>query len=333
VTSQPGPQPGSAVPDRDQWSQQFSSGGQYPNQGDGFVPTGGLGGAGGNAGGVAVEGKLAAAVNFGSSNVTIFVRRGNAMAPTQMIKTSSQPVSVAFGRNHLVVLGLTTAESFPVYGNTVGTDNDGVVQLARADKSAAQIVTYDGGAVYSEKSGSIAELNLSTNGMAGLSGPHGVQKMSVLEIGLIFPVLAILVWMGAVLCVAEAIPGSRRPLTPWLLAISGCIALAGVFGLLFRDYRTERFVSQGMTCLIAGLGLALPASLAVWWFLRRGFAVNSVAAGLANGTLAGLAGVTMLELHCPNFEAPHVMFWHIAVLPVSGAIGRLVAWTARAYCR
>jgi hypothetical protein len=137
-----------------------------------YVPTGGLGGASGNAGSVAVNDKIAAAVNFGSSNVTIFVRRGNAMEPTQVIKTSSQPVSVAFGHNHLVVLGLTTAESFPVSGNTVAKDNDGLVQLAKADKSAAQIVTYDGGAVYAEKSGSIAELNLSTNGMAGLSGPN-----------------------------------------------------------------------------------------------------------------------------------------------------------------
>lgn len=166
-----------------------------------------------------------------------------------------------------------------------------------------------------------------------LLGPHGIQKMSALEIGLIFPVLGILLWMGAVLCVAEAIPGSRRPMAPGLLALSACMALAAVFGLLFRDYRTERFVSQGMACLIAGLGLALPASLAVWWFLRRGFAVNSVAAGFAKGTLAGLAGVTMLELHCTNFEAPHVMVWHIAVLPVSAAIGMLAAWMARAYRR
>ena len=135
-----------------------------------FVPTGGLGGASGNAGGVAVSGPLAAAVNFGSSNVTIFVRRGNAMEPVQMIKTSSQPVSVAFGNNHLVVLGLATI--FPVYGDTVMKDNDGVVQLARGDKSAAQIVTFDGGVVYSEKSGSVAELNLSANGIAGLSGPN-----------------------------------------------------------------------------------------------------------------------------------------------------------------
>jgi hypothetical protein len=137
-----------------------------------FVPTGGAGGASGNAGGVAVEGKLAAVVNFGSSNVTIFVRRGNAMEPTQVIKTSSQPVSVAFGHNHLVVLELTSAESFAVYGNTVEKDNDGVIQLLKGDKSAAQIVTYDGGAVYTEKSGGIAEVDLSTNGMAGLAGPN-----------------------------------------------------------------------------------------------------------------------------------------------------------------
>jgi hypothetical protein len=136
-----------------------------------YIPTGGSGGASGNAGGVSASGRLAAAVNFGSSNVTIFVRRGDTMEPTQLIKTASQPVSVAFGHNHLVVLELTTAESFPVYGNTVGKDADGTIALLRGDKTAAQIVTYDGGAVYSEKSGSVAVADLSTNGVAGLAGP------------------------------------------------------------------------------------------------------------------------------------------------------------------
>jgi hypothetical protein len=120
---------------------------------------------------VAVNGRLAAVVNFGSSNVTIFIRRGDAMEPAQMIKTASQPVSVAFGHNHLVVLGQTTAESFPVYGNNVGMNADGTAQLARADKSAAQVVTYDGGVVYAEKSGAVSLLDLSTNGVAGLAGP------------------------------------------------------------------------------------------------------------------------------------------------------------------
>jgi hypothetical protein len=49
---------------------------------------------------------------------------------------------------------------------------DGTVGLERADNSAAQIVTFNGGAVYSEKSGAVSELNLGTHGAPGLSGPN-----------------------------------------------------------------------------------------------------------------------------------------------------------------
>lgn len=139
-----------------------------------YVATGGNGGvpAGSNAGGIAVEGKIAAVINYGSSNITIFVRRGEAMQPTQMIATSSPPVSVAFGSGHLVVLGLTTAQSFAVYGNTVQTAPDGQISLLLADKSAGQIVTYDGGVAYTEKTGSVAEVTLSTDGMPGLGNTN-----------------------------------------------------------------------------------------------------------------------------------------------------------------
>src|SRR5271165_2939899 len=52
-----------------------------------YVPTGGSGGvpAGSNAGGVAVSGELAAAINYGSFTVTIFERHGNAMEPIQTV--------------------------------------------------------------------------------------------------------------------------------------------------------------------------------------------------------------------------------------------------------
>ena len=49
-----------------------------------YVPTGGLGGATGNAGGVAVNGEVAAVINFGSKNVTIFVREGDTMQPSEV---------------------------------------------------------------------------------------------------------------------------------------------------------------------------------------------------------------------------------------------------------
>jgi len=142
------------------------------NQNVFYVPTGGAGGASGNAGGVAVNGEMAAVVNFNSKNITIFVRAGDTMQPTQMIKTAAQPVSVTFGQGHLVVLETTVAESFPMFGNLVMTSADGNVPLALADGSAAQIVSFNGGVVYTEKTGSVAELNLSTDGFPGLSGPN-----------------------------------------------------------------------------------------------------------------------------------------------------------------
>ena len=160
---------------------------------------------------------------------------------------------------------------------------------------------------------------------AMLVKPYGVLKMNAVEIGLLFSVLGVLVWTSSMVSVAEMIPGRRRLVAPWLLCVGGCLALAAVFGLLFDDYRMEGFVPLGVACLKAGVLLALPAGVATWWLLGRGFAVNSAAAGLAKGTLAGLAGLTMLELHCPIFQAPHALVWHIAVLPVCGLAGMLVS--------
>lgn len=170
-------------------------------------------------------------------------------------------------------------------------------------------------------------------GLAGAAraGLHGIQKLSGLERSLIFPVLGIFIWLAATACVSETIPGSRRRVAPGVLLGAGCVALLGVFAVLFHDYRTEHFVRQGIACLTAGLLHAIPAGIASWLLLRRGFAVNATGAGLVAGTLAGLAGVTMLELHCPNFEAPHVMLWHTAVIPISGGVGAMLARAAHRF--
>lgn len=163
-------------------------------------------------------------------------------------------------------------------------------------------------------------------GGAARAGFYGIQRMSDLERALIFPALGILVWLAASACVKEMIPGSRHRVASGTLLGTGCLSLLVVFAALFHDYRTVEFVSAGVVCLVVGLLIATPAALLSWLLLRRGFAVNPVAAGLAGGTLAGLAGVVMLELHCANFEALHIMVWHTAVIPVSAAIGALLAW-------
>jgi hypothetical protein len=125
------------------------------------------------------------------------------------------------------------------------------------------------------------------------------------------------------------IPGSRRRITPAALLVIVSVALVSVFALSFHDYRVDHFVSAGLRCLFTGLAHAVPAALLTWWLLRRGWVVNSVAAGFLAGLLAGLVGVATLELHCSDFQAAHVLVWHALVAPISAVAGAMVGWALR----
>ncbi len=158
---------------------------------------------------------------------------------------------------------------------------------------------------------------------AAAMGFFGIAKMSVLERSAVFSALGILLVAAASELVSAMIPGSRRRLSSGgLLAVTG-LGLAAVMAFCFRDYQTTRFLHAGLVCLAVGLLYAIPAGLLSWLVLRRGFAVAPVSAGLAAGILAGLAGVGMLELHCPNFQAAHVLVWHLGVLLASAGLGAL----------
>jgi hypothetical protein len=162
-------------------------------------------------------------------------------------------------------------------------------------------------------------------------GFYGVEKLGLWERIVIFSTLGVLAWVAGREFVSQLIPGSRQVLSVGAFLTVAGAALLGVFALVYRDYRTDHFISAGIACLLTGVLLAIPAGLMSWLLLRRGFAVNLVGAGLGGGALAGLCGVTMLELHCANFQALHVLVWHTAVLPVSAAAGALVGWALRGW--
>jgi hypothetical protein len=168
---------------------------------------------------------------------------------------------------------------------------------------------------------------------ASIFGMYGIHKLSGFESASIFAVVAVFAWLAASQSAAEMVPGNRRLVNPALLVWAGSLALIAVFAVLFgrhaggyaMAYAMDGFVPQGVPCLRAGLMHALPAAAGTWLILRRGMAVNRTAAGMAAGTLAGLAGVAMLSLHCPNLRAIHVMAWHVAVVPLSASAGALLA--------
>ncbi len=164
---------------------------------------------------------------------------------------------------------------------------------------------------------------------AARAGFYGFERMSLLERALIFLTLGVLSCVAGTEFVNEMIPGSRRRISAGGFLGLASVVLVVVFALLFHDYHTEHFVSLGFVCLITGVLHAIPAGLLSWLVLRRGFAVNSVSAGVVAGTLAGMAGVGVLELHCQNFQAMHILVWHTAVLVVTAALGALVGKTVR----
>lgn len=92
----------------------------------------GKGGAGGNARGVKqLDSTLVAVVNNGSNTVALFKRTGDRLRFDKLISTTSAPVSLDFGNDHLYVAGVTTVDSFVLHEHSVGW-LDGTVDLTLA---------------------------------------------------------------------------------------------------------------------------------------------------------------------------------------------------------
>jgi hypothetical protein len=116
---------------------------------------------------VAAVGPIVAVVNFGSWTVSLFTRAGNTFSLTQTFPTQSAPVSVAFGKEHLYVLGTLTVESHRLEGGAVAAVADGAIPLLRADGSAGQVGVLANQLLISEKSGAVELVDLRAGAVAG----------------------------------------------------------------------------------------------------------------------------------------------------------------------
>src|SRR5262245_14516449 len=96
------------------------------------LSTHGKGGVGGNARGIKqLDGTLVAVVNNGSNTVALFRRDGDGLRFDKVVSTSSAPVSVDFGNDHLYVAGAATVDSFVLHENVV-LGSDGTADLVVA---------------------------------------------------------------------------------------------------------------------------------------------------------------------------------------------------------
>ncbi len=126
------------------------------------LPTGGKGGASGNAGILQFQNDLGAVANYGSNTVSQLVRYNNSIAIGKTIGLASdcvKPDSVALTKEHLYVVGANCAES---HSWPWGYLDGPVVDLS--DPSAAQIAVGKSWAAVTMTSGSVLQLPLIGDG-------------------------------------------------------------------------------------------------------------------------------------------------------------------------
>ncbi len=154
---------------------------------------------------------------------------------------------------------------------------------------------------------------------ASILGLRGFHVLSSGQRGLIYLTLLASAWLASSACARELRPSGLRMGT-LSLVLSG-LFFPVLFALMFHGYGSRNFVAEGVPCLVAGLCVSIPTALVIALLLRRGFVMEWRMAGLAAGTLSGLTGLAMLELHCPNLKAIHIIVWHVAVVIVSALLG------------
>jgi hypothetical protein len=127
-----------------------------------MFPTGGNGGASGNAGVLQFRGDIGAVANYDSNTVSQLLRDEDSISIGQTVKLApgcTNPDSVALAHDHVFVVGANCAESHAWPGGVL----DGSI-VSLPDTSAGQIAVGQKWAAVTLKSGSVLQLPLSDDG-------------------------------------------------------------------------------------------------------------------------------------------------------------------------
>jgi hypothetical protein len=148
--------------------------------------------------------------------------------------------------------------------------------------------------------------------------------MSPAAILIAFGALAVCGALLAFSLAADMSPGSHRPAPSVVLTGGILLSLAAIFCVLLPYHTETSFWVPSGKCLQLGVAFAVPTALLAWALLGRGAALSPAINGAAAGLLGGLAGLAVLEIHCPDHNLPHVLVAHWGTALVCTAVGLAV---------
>jgi hypothetical protein len=166
-------------------------------------------------------------------------------------------------------------------------------------------------------------------------GMSGWGALSIAQRIAVFATLAASAALLAISMIGQMVPGSKYALAPGVLPIGVLAVLMIVLAAMFHPQEERAFVANGLTCMRTGLTYSIPAAFLFWLLVRRGASLYLKLIGAAAGALAGLIGLSVLEINCSNLNVFHILVWHwgsVLIGPVAGAlIGGVVEYIER--CR
>jgi hypothetical protein len=154
-----------------------------------------------------------------------------------------------------------------------------------------------------------------------LAGQQGWFALSDLQKIVVFAPMAASVALLAFSVVRQMRPARKLARSSALISAALFVVLLLAILGVFRPAQESSFVQHGMACFRTGMAFAIPAAFLFALPLHRGAGLSPALSGAASGGLAGLAGLAVLEIHCPNLNVYHIVVWHVSVTVVCVVAG------------
>jgi hypothetical protein len=155
-------------------------------------------------------------------------------------------------------------------------------------------------------------------------GALAIAVMTPLETVAILTALAVSTGLLAYSLVHQMIPGSHYRISPRLLPVGIAVSLTIMIAVLFRFQHEQNFWRHAWPCIRVGTPIGVLAAVPFWLILRRGAILSPGMTGATTGLLAGLVGTSVLEIHCPNLDAWHILASHLGVAVLCALAGLIV---------
>jgi hypothetical protein len=151
-------------------------------------------------------------------------------------------------------------------------------------------------------------------------GHHGWTALSMVQKLTVFVPLAASTSLAAFSLVRQMAPAAKHVGSTALISAGLFVLLLVVMTVVFHPAQESAFVRNGLVCFRTGIAFAIPAAFLFALLLLRGASLSPGLTGATAGGLAGLVGLAVLEVHCPNLDLFHILVWHVSVTLVC-AIG------------